>query len=150
MYRILILNFFFFISFPLLPLTHPIRTLSFRTETREERPALGERTAAGSGAPEISERRGRHDARRREDRARPDALRRGHGTAPGEPSSGSSFIPTESRMYDVERMDLKMDKHGGMMELKMDKLIGLVQLLVVLCLVIVVVVLLGVVVLITK
>jgi len=53
-------------------------------------------------------------------------------------------------MYDVERMDLKTDKHGGRTELKMDKLIGMVQLLVVLCLVIVVVVLLGVVVLITK
>ena len=54
------------------------------------------------------------------------------------------------RIYEEERMDLKMDKHEGRMDLKMDKLIGLVQLLVVLCLVIVVIVLLGVVVLITK
>lgn len=48
-------------------------------------------------------------------------------------------MKVKSRIYDEERMDLKMDK-----------LIGLVQLLVVLCLVIAVVVLLGVVVLISK
>jgi len=80
----------------------------------------------------------------------------GHGETKALPyqgngeSKGLVEMKLKSRLYEEERMDLKMDKHEGRMDLKMDKLIGLVQLLVVLCLVIVVIVLLGVVVLITK
>ena len=55
-------------------------------------------------------------------------------------------IKGRSRIYDEDKVVIKMDKY----ELKMDKLIVLVQLFVVLCLIMTIIVLLGVVVFICK